>query len=135
MGGEDWCAMGVFGEDNELSIEQVSDYPETQYNWDYTYYYIDDVLLLPLDVWLGVGERSGPMVSVYPNPVSETVTVESKQRLKTVWLTDMLGKRLLQFSAKGSKWQADVRSLSAGVYVVHSATENGYVTAQKVVVN
>lgn len=99
------------------------------------YYYIDDALLLPLDVWLSVEEGEKTGVSVYPNPAKNTLTVESKQNLSEVWLMDMLGKRLRGFYSVGAKWQTEVSDLPSGIYLVRCIKENGHISTRKVVVN
>lgn len=71
----------------------------------------------------GINERSisNSQFSIYPNPASMTVTVETDQP-STLTLTDATGRMIADFKNLNSKFKIDVSSLPAGVYFVRLST-------------
>jgi hypothetical protein len=129
-------AIGVFRPQTQLTVEQVASYPVTEYSWDVAYYYIDDVLLIPLDVWLS-SHDSEFTFSTYPNPATTNLTIESRAPLAQVWVRDVAGRAIMNEtlrSAQSDNKTLDVSSLPSGIYLVEVLTQNGQHSVQKVVV-
>ena len=71
----------------------------------------------------GINELSifNSQFSIYPNPASKTVTVETDQP-STLTLTDATGRECGQWKVENGKTTFDISPLSAGVYFVHLST-------------
>lgn len=72
-------------------------------------------------------------INIYPNPVRQNLRIEKVNdfRIDKLYLTDLLGKMVLQFDRKETN--IDVSSLSNGSYLLHFVCEEGRF-AKKVVV-
>ena len=66
----------------------------------------------------GVGEQSGSQTLIYPNPVSNKLTVEAKEAIGTVEIYNLMG--ALMFSQKGcdSKVEIHTADLPSGIYFI-----------------
>ena len=60
-------------------------------------------------------------ITIYPNPASMTVTVET-DRPSAMTLTDATGRKIADFKIQKSKFKIDVSTLPAGVYFVRLST-------------
>jgi len=71
----------------------------------------------------GINELSifNSQFSIYPNPASMTVTVETDQP-STLTLTDATGRECGQWKVGNGKTTLDISPLSAGVYFVRLST-------------
>ncbi|SFM98261.1 Por secretion system C-terminal sorting domain-containing protein [Chryseobacterium oleae] len=61
-------------------------------------------------------------VSVYPNPATDFIKINSSGKIKSIELYDSAGKKI-QIKIENDK--LDVRNLSAGLYLINIKTENG----------
>ncbi|MCT2564259.1 T9SS type A sorting domain-containing protein [Chryseobacterium herbae] len=61
-------------------------------------------------------------LTVYPNPATDFIKINSSGKIKSVELFDSAGKKI---QARVENDKIDVTSLSAGVYLVNIKTENG----------
>ncbi|MDR4954019.1 T9SS type A sorting domain-containing protein [Chryseobacterium sp. ES2] len=66
-------------------------------------------------------------IKVYPNPVSDFLTITAAAKINNVEVYDISGKRI-EVSLKDNK--VDVRNLSGGVYLIIIETKNGKMTKQ-----
>ena len=71
-------------------------------------------------------------IVMYPNPVSNLLTIRAKDVIKSVEVYDVYGKMLPQASASATTAQVDFSQYSSGIYLVKVSGSNGSVT-QKVV--
>jgi len=79
------------------------------------------------------GKRSNA-VSVYPNPASSFVTVESNTtKSVSVSLRNILGKEVKHFSSQRNKLTIDINGLEAGVYLLFIRTDVGESTQRLIV--
>ena len=74
----------------------------------------------------GVGEGEGNVVSVYPNPASDWVTVEG-QGLQSATLFTLTGQRLLHETIQGESTRLHVGGLSTGLYLLQLTDTDGSV--------
>jgi hypothetical protein len=74
-------------------------------------------------------------VSVYPNPSSDYVNVESSEEIDVVRIYDMRGVLVVAEKVQGQETQIDVSDLSVGLYVVaiHFKNEMKFVTRKIIV--
>lgn len=129
-GGETHFAIAYFP--NENIYETL---PGQDGDWNSTYYYVDDVSVISYSKWLGIQEPKITF-SIYPNPASTNLTIESRAPLAQVWVRDVAGRRLITQTLKQVQGdtQIDVSSLPRGIYLVEVFTQNGQRSVQKVVV-
>ena len=87
-----------------------------------------DTAIVALFEWVvdsteGINELSifSSQFSIYPNPASMTVTVETDQP-STLTLTDATGRECGQWKVENGKTTLDISPLSAGVYFVRLST-------------
>ncbi|GEM_PF-6755684 len=92
----------------------------------------DTVTFLPV----GIGEREGFDVKVYPNPATDLLTIETKssQPLTGLTLINALGANIdLEFSALGTgRYEASVAELPSGFYVLLPSIE-GWQSEQRTI--
>ena len=91
---------------------------------------------LPTCMSVGLDEQKEPeSITIYPNPATFNITIQSKTPLSHVWLTDLTGRRLTAFRSQNHRWSIDVSGFSSGIYLVEAITEDGKRSVQKVVVH
>ena len=76
------------------------------------------------------------MVSLYPNPASKHITLESKQANQSIisyTLYDVQGKVLQSKQLNSRQVQIDIEQLSKGVYIIQGRTTDGTKFSQKFV--
>lgn len=91
----------------------------------------NDTLWIPHEV-VGLGcattglasEENPKACKIYPNPVTNTLTIESLQN-STIDILTIQGRLIKTFSTEGNKAIIDVSSFSCGVYIVEIKTEKG----------
>ena len=74
---------------------------------------------------LGLSEVNKTTIQVYPNPVVDFLSINTKERIKVVTITDITGKLIsnVKFNSKENK--VDFSDLASGVYIVKIETEKG----------
>ncbi len=94
------------------------------------YVFIDNVSVVLLDTTGIIETENQFYFSIYPNPVSDYIFIESKIQNANFILTDVTGRLLMQFNATGSRTQISVAHLPNGVYFV---TNNRF--CRKIIIN
>src|SRR5690606_14625776 len=61
-------------------------------------------------------------VSVYPNPVKDTFTISSEDKIKSVELFDLSGRLIRTALVNDKKITQDIHSLSKGIYIIKIST-------------
>jgi len=76
------------------------------------------------DVSTGVEDTFSTNVSIFPNPVSEVLTIqtESNNIESQYWISDLSGNRVLSGSMNSDVTRIDVSDLPAGIYVLIQAS-------------
>ena len=69
-----------------------------------------------------VGQIGDVKLSVYPNPATDVLTINSQTKVKGAKIYDITGKQT-NVSLQGN--QVEVRNLAKGVYILNVATEKG----------
>jgi hypothetical protein len=74
-------------------------------------------------------------VKLYPNPTNGRFTIETKNDLKEIFITDFTGKILMRLQAadKKGRWQVDIGHYPAGAYLVKYVTMDNKWGAEKIV--
>lgn len=94
---------------------------------------IDDFLVTANEI-VGVSDFNKAVASIYPNPVSDSFSIDFSPKFNTnnisLTVIDMLGKTVMKFDAAAATY--NISSLSKGVYMV-SITDGQNLATQKIV--
>lgn len=101
-----------------------------------SYYFIDNVSVVPIDRIPDNVAEQPLQYSIYPNPATYKLRVESQAPLAQVKVTDLAGRTSIQqtFRQAQGDVSVDVSSLPSGIYLLEAVTEGGRSSVQKVVV-
>lgn len=88
-------------------------------------YYLDDIYVWDITNGSAGVEENTITSSIYPNPASDILTIESNQEIKNITIISLDGKVVLTESANGMTTQVTVSNLIQGSYVVEMTTVNG----------
>ena len=83
-------------------------------------------------VTVGVDEHENELVSVYPNPVNDELTVKAAD-MKRIRIVNALGQIVDDTELKADETRIPMQRVGSGVYVIHITTANG-TFARRVVV-
>jgi hypothetical protein len=74
-------------------------------------------------------------IKIYPNPTQGNITIESKNHLKEIYITDFTGKILMRIETneKQSKWNASLSAFPNATYLVKYISADDRWGAEKVV--
>jgi hypothetical protein len=79
---------------------------------------------------LGIDDISHTTISIYPNPVSEMLYVDSSEPIKTIKIFNKIG-QLVRSNSNYNK--IDTENMQSGLYIVHVYFENGQSEIQKLI--
>ena len=97
-----------------------------------TEYYVDDVVVFNGDLSLAAEDFNAAIFSVYPNPVVNTLNIQTADAVQNVIVYDLLGKVVMNVNPGVVSPSLDMSSLNAGVYLVN-VTINGTSKSVKVI--
>jgi hypothetical protein len=83
---------------------------------------------------IGISESQIEILRVFPNPTSNTFTIQSDLAFKSVILKDITGKVILNCDVRSSQTQLDISHLAQGLYMLEVDFGNGKIHARKVLV-
>ena len=72
----------------------------------------------------GIGEQNG-VVAVYPNPVSDKLTVEAQEAIESVEVYNLVGALVVSRKDQTNKVELSVGDLPAGTYFIRLTTQSG----------
>ncbi len=72
-------------------------------------------------------------IDLYPNPASDLVNIIGWNNIKHMWLYDMSGRKLNEWST--ARPSIDVKNLSNGAYILKAAVKSGEVVTQRLIIN
>lgn len=134
-GGEEFITVGCVEPDIDLDTAFV---PGENPNFDYSYYLVDDVSLIPLDSLLSAEAIERTSFNLYPNPATETVQIQLEQSGEAeVLVTDVLGREVyneIPRSTRNDKIELNVSSWPNGIYLVSVINQKGIRSTQRLVV-
>lgn len=92
------------------------------------------LIMAKFNVFSSVNDKyENRILSIYPNPTTSTITLQTETLLSQAWLTDLAGRRLMPLQSNGTQWQADLSALPAGIYLIEAMTQDGARAVKKVV--
>lgn len=130
FGGESWIVIGNFLPDSLSQITFVDS--GAGYNYDRSYYYIDDVSVIALDTLSSIIEMGNLQFNVYPNPTTDAVQVKG-HGLAQARLFDMSGREVLR-SFLPKIGGINISHLPLGLYLLEVTDKEGRKAVQKLVV-
>lgn len=131
FGGEIYMVIGNFNTDSESILTWVDSGASNTY--DKSYYYIDDVSVVDLDTVSGIAEAEQLRFSVYPNPATGLVNIESKRHLKQVKLLDIRGREVATQQIISNKHTFSVEHVPKGVYFLKVTDAEGNTATQRLI--
>ena len=136
---------------HETVSTEVTVETEVSYTWhdtvytesgDYTWtgqtiYGCDSTVTLHLTITTGVDEWDGGILSSYPNPTNDIVTLKLTPKACTlapeIQLFDIYGQRLQVMSVRGERTQIDLSRYATGVYLIKLVNNENVMAVQKVI--
>lgn len=85
------------------------------------------------DIILGLEENRLQVISMYPNPVSNQLTVENLEGVSQVMVSNILGQSLFVQNVTAAKLTINTSDLETGVYIVTFVTENGLARSERII--
>ncbi len=79
----------------------------------------------------GINDIQKPLVSMYPNPVTDIIAIESNEKITNLTMLDITGKLITQQIANSKTIALPMSHLTAGIYVLQ-VTSNGIIQHYKV---
>jgi len=134
-GTENYLLLGCFKPDSLLQLDSINvGLP----GLGQSYYYFDDIKVIPLDSLQGIDEPiSNFSVNVYPNPAKEWLTLDFNSNIQkqlNVSLVSLDGKEIKTWSEKyTSKMYLTLSQLSNGIYFLKIRNGAGEVVRKVVV--
>jgi len=89
------------------------------------------VRLMDVGNWINEIDKTSD-VTIYPNPVSERLTVNSKQKIEEIQVVDITGRKIFQTITHDSA-EINVSSLASGIYLLRVEYKSGDVLIRKFV--
>ncbi len=90
----------------------------------------DNYLITP-SVFLGtvgIDQHREPMISVFPNPATSAISIQSDASIHQIELVNMLGAVVFSEKTDASNLKVDVSQFNPGMYFLRLQTDNGIVT-------
>jgi hypothetical protein len=139
-GTEQFILLGCFKPDSLLLLDSINVYYPGGGDGQQSYYYFDDIKVIPLDSLQGIDEPiSNLSVDVYPNPAKEWLTLDFNSNIQkqlSVSLFSLDGKEIKSWSEKyTSKMYLTLPQLSNGIYFLKIRNGAGEVVRKVVVGN
>ena len=136
QGGERYLTIGNFDTDeatDTLFVEGGGVFrPDQPDLFNASYYYIDGVSVIPDSIYLGTGDiEQEEGFSLYPNPATETVTIEIESKQPgQLQLFDATGRLVFEKRLISNREEIGIGHLPRGVYVAVLQQE-GIITARR----
>ena len=146
-----WGMKDTFGPHDEEYIDYAEGLgnikkEHTSYNgnlFSYTYqsksiiYLKQDQYVWGEEVVLDINETGNnhTVVSLFPNPASESVTVVAEKNIKELTLSELSGKTLRKLFPNNKQAVLTIRELPTGIYFIMLLTADGRRTVKKLEVN
>jgi len=86
----------------------------------------DNMFLAKLSSTVGINKFNNTLISIYPNPAINNITIETPQQA-TIKVLNIQGQLMKTLSTSANKTNIDVSALPNGFYVVETKTEKGVV--------
>lgn len=128
-GGSDTYWAGRFG--NTVGYELAN---KGSGSWNHPRPDLDGVYLFSGDCEdiLGVNNNAMTQFTVYPNPTSDFINIESAEQIEAIAMYNLLGQQVLAVDVNNSSTKLDISALQQGVYILKT-TINGNENSVKII--
>ena len=72
----------------------------------------------------GIGEQTNVAISLYPNPVSDKLTIEATEAIEQVEVFSITGAKVLGMTSHNETLEISTANLPSGIYVIRMTTQN-----------
>lgn len=72
----------------------------------------------------GIGEQTSVAISLYPNPVSDKLTIEATEAIEHLEVFSITGAKVLGMTSHNETLEINTANLPAGIYVIRMTTQN-----------
>jgi len=84
-----------------------------------------DVFLAKLNGIASIPELSAPQsLTISPNPTSSSFTITSSSKIETIYITDVLGSKILKQVQNDQSVTINISQLPSGIYFIQVTDEN-----------
>lgn len=80
-----------------------------------------------------IDENYKQIINLYPNPFNETLNIENNLNIDLIEITDLTGKRLVQFINTNNVTQLNLSDLKSGIYLVRFYKGSEIIKTEKVI--
>jgi len=82
----------------------------------------------------GIGEYQNSLsISLYPNPGNGMLYFDAEKSLSSIQVFNLIGMKVYEINASGSKGQIDLTALEKGIYMIHLEADNKVITKRIVI--
>ena len=92
--------------------------------------FIDNISYIDFQYTVNILEREIENFSIYPNPVTNNLTVEHSEAIEDLKIFDLQGKMYLHISPKKETVNVDMTSFAAGIYFLRIVSHNKISTSK-----
>lgn len=123
------------------STQAITQFPDQLKTIGNNLYFAASFDSSPSSLWriinpnLGVSEYENLNMSVFPNPTSDYLHINSTEKLKSITVFDFLGKNILTKNTFSNEEKIDLSKFNSGIYLVKIESENGKIKTQKIIKN
>lgn len=133
-GEEKYLYLGNFFDYKHTKFEYTNDYVPL-FSKPFSYFYIDDLSVYELDSVVNVPETPAPAITIYPNPATNSVSIDipinyTNQQLYIYNLTG----QLVATKPVQPNQPVPIAELNAGIYIFAVQSNNTLIGREKVVV-
>ncbi|MDA3891532.1 MAG: T9SS type A sorting domain-containing protein [Salinivirgaceae bacterium] len=86
-----------------------------------------------IDFFSTVNETSLDVVSMYPNPVNNALTISNMEGVKEVIVSNVLGQALIAKPVSGIETTINTSDFRTGIYIVTLVSENGLTRSERII--
>ncbi len=129
-GGEKYITVGCFRDDSLINDSVIAQFGN---NFNYSYCYIDDVSVIPVDSLQGIPEFTKTEISLYPNPVSNVLNIRSQKVFEKIIVHDGLGRKMLEINPTNNNFSIELSNFSPGIYFLEAIEPSGNRVVKKFV--
>ncbi len=72
----------------------------------------------------GIGEQTSVAISLYPNPVSDKLTIEATEAIEHIEVFSITGAKVLGMTSNNETLEINTANLPAGIYVIRMTTQS-----------
>lgn len=98
--------------------------------------YFDDIIISndPSPITTGVEKIEINTLSIYPNPASDVLTIESVQDINSIYIYNITGQMINSYNqVENHQLNIDITSLPAGIYIVSLIDKNNQIVSKKLI--